>query len=150
MDAAKLKAELLYDEGLRTVAYKDTSGFWTIGIGHLLGNTQRMVSLTPAEVQALYGIDVAAAEALARQCVPAFDAMADARQRALVNMAFNRGQHLVTSTTILPAILKAVASGLDADWEAVSDAIVDSPWGQQVGGRAARLAYMFKTGTDAT
>ena len=142
-----LKAEMIRDEGMRLDAYPDSLGFWTIGIGHLLGKEKRMTSITAAECDALYAYDIDAAEQIARECVPMFDALPAVRQRALVNMAFNRGDHMRTSTTITPAINAAVASGTPAAWEAVAAAMLSSEWAQQVGIRAKRLAGMLQYGT---
>lgn len=141
-----LRAELARDEGYRLSAYRDSLGYWTIGIGHLLGDVARMTSITPAEAEALLNADIDVAERLARSVVPLFDGMNDVRQRALVNMAFNRGQHLVTSTQILPAIVQATKTNLTVDWIAVAVVIANSQWAQQVGSRAARLGFMFEKG----
>lgn len=146
MDRTKLRSELVRDEGLRLTPYRDTNGFFTIGIGHLLGGHPRMTLITVAEANALYDVDVFAAEILARQCVPMFDALSDVRQRALVNMAFNRGNHMRDSSTITPAINVAAQTGRSEDWAKVSVAIAGSPWAKQVGLRATRLAFMLETG----
>lgn len=146
MNRDTLKQELTRDEGLRLKAYQDTRGFWTIGVGHLLGSRQRMSDITEREALALLEVDIEDAEALARSLVDQFDNMNDARQRALVNMAFNRGSHLTTSAKILPAIQRAALSNSVVDWAAVRDAIDGTPWAQQVGKRAERLAAMFATG----
>lgn len=143
MDRAKLKAELIRDEGDRLTSYKDSKGYWTIGIGHLLGEVPGP-AISDAERDAFYEEDVAAAEKMARRVVPEFDRLDDVRQRALVNMAFNRGGHMRSSTTIVPAINDAISTG---DWHRVAKAIAASPWAAQVGARAGRLAMMFETGT---
>lgn len=148
MDYAKLKHEMESDEGRMLTAYRDSKGFWTIGVGHLLGSSPRMSSITDDECDALYQWDIGWAEQLARTVVPQFDELADVRQRALVNMAFNRGDHLVHSTTILPAIKKAAASKLESDWTLLPGIIAASPWAKQVGARAVRLGRMLSTGTD--
>lgn len=69
------------------------------------------------------------------------------RRRALINMAFNRGGHMKTSTTITPAIKKAL---VDDNWAPVTAAIKASPWAKQIGARADRLAEMLATGKDGT
>lgn len=146
MNRDLLKKEMERDEGRILQAYKDTADYWTIGIGHLLGTSPRMSNISDAECDALYAYDIARAEALARELVKVFDALDDARQRALVNMAFNRGNHLRTSEKIMPAILHASSTGDPSDWHAVSEAIAGSQWAAQVGGRATRLGAMFAAG----
>jgi len=149
MNRDKLKQELAADEGRRLATYRDTAGYWTIGVGHLLGGSPRMSSITDDECDALLERDIQHAEKLARSLVPEFDTMADARQRALVNMAFNRGGHLASSTKILPAIRLAAQTQLETDWSQVPTSMAGSTWAKQVGARAARLGKMFATGLDA-
>lgn len=148
MNAAKLKKELIQDEGYRLHAYRDSRNFYTIGIGHLLGETPRMLDITDDECDALYEWDVKLAESIARSCLEQFDGIADARQRALVNMAFNRGYRLKTSEKILPAIQKAALSGDEAHWQDVPKAMAGSTWAKQVGDRAIKLGKMFATGLE--
>ena len=164
VDRSKLRADLVRDEGLRTAAYKDTTDNWTIGVGHLLGPSQgtgpRVSFITPAEAMAWLEADINIATQTAYTVFPALGDLTasfivgDARERAIVNMAFNRGMgNMVKSTTITPAINKALEAALqghedEALWNAVSAAILASPWGKQIGRRAERLAYMFSTGKD--
>ena len=147
-----LREELTRDEGCRLAAYKDTAGLWTIGVGHLLGPLQRMVSITPAESDALLAYDIEQAEKIAIRAVPMFHILHDDRSdgraydvrwRALVNMAFNRGNNMCTSTTITPAINDALQKN---DWSGVAAVIAASPWAKQVGARATRLAFMLEHG----
>ena len=145
MDVVKLKKELERDEGRRLHAYRDSRGLYTIGVGHLVGSIPRILDVTDAECDALYFFDVRIAEAIARSSVPAFDTLDDVRQRALVNMAFNRGGHMKESTTITPAINAAAADG---DWNQVTLAIAASPWAAEVGDRAERLAQMLAIGAE--
>lgn len=151
---AILEMELFRDEGIRLKVYRDTNGFWTIGIGHLLGSQPRMTEITKREAYALLAVDIEDAEKLVREVFPSmnfctcnfFDCEADrTRYRALVNMAFNRGGHMKTSTTITPAIKAAL---IDNNWRQVAEVIKASPWAQQVGARALRLARMLETGAS--
>lgn len=142
----RLRTELIRDEGLRLEAYLDSLGNWTIGVGHLLGREKRMTRITMEESDAFLEVDLRVAESLARSCVPLFWQLTPGRQRALVNMAFNRGGHMRDSTTITPAINAAAASGTSADWSKVRAAIASSPWASQVGARAQRLADLLEAG----
>jgi lysozyme len=123
-------------------------GYWTIGVGHLLGSSPRMSTITDDECDALYQFDVRLAEARVRSLVPQFLTLTDARQRALVNMSFNRGDHLTHSATILPAIQRAAVSGNELDWQQVPLAIAGSEWARQVKGRAVRIGQMLASGVD--
>jgi lysozyme len=144
MDVAKLKAELERDEGRRLHAYRDSRNLYTIGVGHLLGTMPRMLDITDDECDALYFFDVRLAESIARSCVPGFGSLGDVRQRALVNMAFNRGGHMKDSKTITPAINAAAADG---DWDQVILAIAASPWAAEIGDRSTRLGQMLAMGS---
>jgi GH24 family phage-related lysozyme (muramidase) len=152
VDRDRLRADLIRDEGKKLLAYADSLGNWTIGVGHLLGKRMRMSEITTTECMALLDADITAAIALVFEVCPdanmlsAIDPEGDeVRQRALVNMAFNRGGHMRTSTAIVPAINAAIKNG---EWKLVADAIRLSPWAAIVGKRAERLAYMFETGKD--
>jgi lysozyme len=151
-----LKQQLERDEGRRLLAYKDSAGYWTIGVGHLLGTSPRMSTITDAECDALLIADVEEAiRSLSKVFGPVEIARCTApRWRALVNMMFNRGlEHVQNSTTITPAIktalnVMAFKPYADAEWKAVSDAILVSPWAKQIGARALRLAKQFEKGED--
>lgn len=158
MDGKLLYRDLVRDEGKHLKAYLDTKGFWTIGVGHLLNKgpaPPRMTEITEEECQALFNIDAAEAEDVARRVLDTnngWHLLDDVRQRALVNMAFNRGEgNMRESTSITPAIrlaLRGLGFNQDELWKAVAVAIKASPWAKQIKGRADRLAYMLETGKD--
>jgi len=156
MNYNMLRAELERDEGRRLLAYQDSRGYWTIGIGHLLGSSPRMSSITLEECYALLEVDVEEAIKIADRLLPAWahwdcndNHLGDSRQRAFLNMIFNRGEGAMRrSTTIMPAII--AASDGTGTWGMVSDTIKASPWAKQVGARATRLAYMFTIGDAIT
>lgn len=156
MDKKKLYEDLARDEGKKLKAYKDTKGFWTIGIGHLLGTEARMTEITDDECRALFEFDIQASIDIIHKLFPrtewfGWNNHENVRMRALVNMAFNRGErHMRESTTITPAILAAMQDTLSPSplWKNVGDAIRKSPWAAVVGNRAERLAHMLETGED--
>lgn len=139
IDRSLLATELARDEGKRLDAYLDSLGFWTIGIGHLLGRERRMVSITEAECNALFNHDVLVAELTAERAVPGYATLDDVRQRAMVNMAFNLGNKLGDFKGTLAAIGRK-------DWEDAAKHMADSLWAKQVGARATRLQEMVRTG----
>ena len=135
MDHRKLKAELERDEGRRALLYYDSVGIPTIGIGFNLKNE------VPADViDLLYRHSVERAEFDARLLAGNFDALSDARQRVLVNMAFNLGRSRLGK---FRKFLAAVAAG---DWHTAAREMLDSAWAEQVGDRATRLARMMREG----
>lgn len=138
MDREKLREELIRDEGLRLTAYRDSVGLWTIGVGHLLGETPRMTEITLAEAYALFEADINMAEMKARFHAGSAE-NEDVRWRVLVNMAFNLGDRLGQFKRFLGAI------GV-GDWTNASVYMLESKWAKQVGGRAIRLSRMMLTG----
>lgn len=139
MDDRLLRDELVRDEGLRLAAYKDSVGLWTIGVGHLLGHTQRMTAITKTEADALLAVDIYTAMETADRWIPEWRQASEARQRALVNMAFNLGNRLQT----FKRFRASVARG---DWKRAAVEMLESKWAQQVGPRALRLRDMIRDG----
>ena len=131
-----LVGELMLDEGVRLKPYKDTVGKMTIGIGRNLDD----VGITEAEARYLLANDIAVAKHELDRVVPWWGEMSDARQRALLNMAFNLGMPRLRQFRMM---LAALESG---DWEAAATEALDSTWATQVGARAQRVARMFKEG----
>lgn len=143
MDEVQLRKELIRDEGLRQEAYRDSLGYWTIGVGHYLGDSKRMTFITRPEVNALLDADIAEARKIAYRLAPkAFGQWQwqdGARARALVNMAFNLGPRLSQFKNFLAAI--------DAEaWELAASEMMRSKWAKQVGKRAERLRDMVLNG----
>lgn len=148
MDRALLRKELIRDEGEELEAYKDSLGYWTIGVGHLLGSTPRMTVITRAESRALLEADIDEAMRTAERWVPDIhkwdldDLDGAVRQRAIINMAFNLGDKLGQFRNTLAALNAG-------NWEKAAEGMLASKWATQVGQRAVRLAHMVKTGETA-
>ena len=136
----QLRKELIRDEGLRLRSYRDSVGLWTIGVGHLLGETERMTEITFEEASALLEHDARIATATAARIIGPFD-FDSTRGRALVNMAFNLGSRLAGFRNFVAAV-KA------QDWMLAGREMADSKWAGQVGDRAKRLRKMIETGAE--
>ena len=134
----KLISELSGDEGYKKEAYKDSLGNWTIGVGHLLGDSPRMTLIYPFEIEALLVADIKSAEIRLNTYFEKWRELSDNRQRVLLNMAFNLGTKLFHFVK-LRAALNA------GDFEAASKEMLDSLWATQVGQRANRLAERMKS-----
>jgi lysozyme len=152
MDMKAMRAELLHDEGLLLSPYRDSLGYWTIGVGHLLHydpavNAPRMTSITYDEAMALLDADINKAVIVAKKYAPAlFDLSQgvsfDVRVRAVVNMAFNLGPKLGDFHHFLESVNAF-------DWETAGRQMMESKWAKQVGKRAERLKHMIETGETA-
>lgn len=142
MNKQLLALELTRDEGVRLEAYKDSLGFWTIGVGHLIhdNGSPRVLRITENEANAWLLMDIEHAIGLARETFgEGFDYLSDARQRALTNMAFNLGSKLA-------GFRKFLAAAREGNWVTASIEMMDSKWATQVGARAERLRDMVLNG----
>lgn len=136
MDLATLKAELRRDEGVRLKPYRDAVGKLTIGVGRNLDD----VGIAAAEAELLLDADVARAAADLDRALPWWRKLTEARQRALLNMAFNLGLPRLLG---FEGMLAALAAGDPV--RAAAEAL-DSRWARQVGERAQRIARMIREG----
>lgn len=138
-----LRGELIRDEGLKLNAYKDSVGLWTIGVGHLLGVNQRMLNISMDEAMALLDRDIETATIVVAKLLEGQgwpSGFSDARQRALINMAFNLGP------TRLAGFKKFLDCVKRHQWDQAAIEMMDSKWATQVGARATRLRDMILNG----
>jgi lysozyme len=142
------------DEGYKPKPYKDTRGLWTFGEGRCLETHP----LTGAEWKILLDrdyIDVAigvrGADLLERQELAAVEVrlahdydfwprLNDARQNALIEMAYQMGADKEESFHVM---VTAVREERWADAEAAG---LDSLWAKQTPARAARVMKQLRTG----
>jgi len=133
------KEELKLDEGLRLEAYKDTRGNWTIGYGHLL-KEKPATGWTQAQADEEFNQDFEEAVTGAKEVVPFFDALEDARKGVFVNLVFNMGAEKLSE---FHGTLAAADAG---DWDSAAQHLMNSKYARQVKARAARLAFRLRTG----
>lgn len=136
MNIDLMKFELRRDEGVRLKPYRDTVGKLTLGVGRNLDD----VGITSEEADYLLENDIGRAAADLDRNLPWWRGLSEARQRAILNMAFNLG---------LPRLLgfgnmiHALHSG---EYDRAAAEALDSRWARQVGARAQRIAEMFREG----
>ncbi len=142
-----MTAELAFEEGEvkvggRHVAYKDHLGFLTIGRGRLIDRL-RGGGLSDAEVDYLLSNDIDERHALLQRVLPVYKRLSGARQRAILNMAFQMGVEKLLTFKNMIAALEAGNYAL-AETEALNSkwARSDSP------ARARRVAASLRTGKD--
>jgi lysozyme len=151
MNLALLKEELKRDEGLRLKPYKCTAGAWTIGYGHNLSadglSTEQVIGrygtgISLEKAEALLNADMDDAIYAARSlCSGFWDQLTDARQRVVVNMAFNLGY------TKLSQFKRTFTAIRECRYKDASRHMLNSRWYGQVGDRAKRLIAMMERGT---
>lgn len=136
MDIARLRADLLRDEGCREKPYRDSVGKLTIGIGRNL--TDR--GLSQDEIDFLLNNDITIAVTELDRVAPWWKGETEPRQRAMANLMFNMGAPtFLTFRRFLSAMQRA-------DYEAAADELLDSRWADQVGSRAHRIADLIRKG----
>jgi lysozyme len=125
-------------EGRVEHAYQDSLGYWTIGVGHLID--QRQGGKLPAHIiDALFEHDLKEHGDELFAALPWVNDLDLVRQAVLIDMYFNLRRRLFG----FKETLRHFEAG---NWNAASDAMLDSKWAGQVGARAKRLALMVRTG----
>jgi len=131
------------------IPYKDTKGYWTIGRGHLIGESLTDLKLSSRMIEELFKEDLGTAIREARLVVGSlfFDGLTPARQVALVSMLYTLGRNkFLRFEETIDAIKRN-------DWQEVGRRVLASKWASDVDpkkrlgiGRDDRVAYMFVTG----
>lgn len=152
MNELELIKELRRDEGEVLKAYKDTLGYWTIGIGHLIDpsrganpapfgvDLRKGLPITKGQSELLLLQDIKAKADELDKRLPWWRSLTDARQRVLLNMAFNLG---VNGLMGFKKTLSMISVG---NYQGAADEMLRSTWAKQVKGRANRLATMMVQG----
>ena len=136
----ELTKQLRTDEGVKSQAYQDHLGFWTIGVGRLIDARKPGSGLRPHEIDMLLQNDIDdRIEALTRR-LPWFQNLDDARKGVLLNMSFQLG---VDGLMGFKNTLAMVESG---DYMGAARNMMQSKWAGQTPARAARMAEQLRTG----
>ena len=135
-DRALLQAELQRDEGVQDVMYRDTRGFWTVGVGHCLSIPQSQFTIS-----ALFQDDTNGAEAALDAKWPWWRNLSQVRQRVMMGLMFNMGTGTLSG---FPKFLAAMESG---DWQTASAELGNSAYAREVGQRCIRYQYMIENDT---
>lgn len=132
------------NEGNRLVAYQDTRGYWTIGIGHCLGKGPGLEGTvwTQTQVDQTYDEDYAKAQAGAQSDIGAvcWAQLDPIRQSAIVDMSFELGK------VGLGGFHKMISAILVQDWESAAADILASEYDWEVPARASNNASIILNG----
>lgn len=136
------KQELELDEGRANKSYKDSLGYWTIGVGHLLGSSPSFegVVWTDEQVDDTFEEDFEQAIKEATEAFAGLSALDGPRAGALVNLAFELGPTLSS----FHGFLNLLDSG---DYAGAAQDLMNTKYARQVPARASRIAFRIKTGT---
>ena len=137
MDRVKLQTQLASEEGVRYVAYTDTTGNLTVGIGHNLSNPISHLAVTQ-----IYNDDVDIVIAALNSVMPWWTGMDDVRQRVLADLCFNMGITTLLTFTSFLGLLKG------GQFVLAANDLAQTLWAKQVGTRATKLCAMLTTGLD--
>lgn len=131
-------------EGNRLVAYQDTRGIWTIGVGHKLGADPSWEGTiwTPAQVDAQFDADYLQAQNAATidVGVVCWSALNEVRQAVLTDMAFNIGQ------SRLAGFHKMISAILVQDWQNAAAEIMNSDRAKELPKRSQSNATLMLSG----
>ena len=134
-----ISEQLKRDEGVVKHAYRDHLGYLTIGIGFLID--ERKGGRMPDEVMEFWlGYEIEKRRVALSKAIPFFDDLDEARQGALVNMAYQLGVNGVL------AFKKMLHSMQRGDYDIAAKEALDSRWATQTPERAKRIAKQIETG----
>lgn len=149
MNRDLLNARLSIEEGRRRVAYLDSQGILTVGIGHncvahpVPGVAKPGDTITDEQIDALFEQDVDAACADLDAHLPWWRSLDDARQNVMVDLCFNMG------ITVLKTFKNTMGYMAAGDWKNAEAGLDRSLWHRQVGKRADWLENVILTGVYA-
>jgi lysozyme len=143
MNLVRTKLILEQDEGRVPYAYKDSLGYWTIGVGRLIDKAKGG-RLNDSEIDLMLSNDIDECVEDLRKDLPWFDSLSDVRQAVLVSMRFNLGPEPFDHDGYKdwPIFVSQVKEG--AYTEAAQN-MRSTLWAKQVKGRSERLAKMMET-----
>lgn len=139
MNIDKLIQELILDEGYKYETYEDHLGFLTLGVGHLVLDTDPEIDKpvgTPVSEERVLECLNNDIETVCNELdrnMPWWKELGDEKMRVLANMCFNLG---ITRLLKFRKFLAALEAG---DFETAGEEMMDSKWATQVGARATRL-----------
>lgn len=134
LDTAKKMLER--HEGRRNVAYKDSVGIWTVGVGHNL-----QVPISDDAIDVILADDLRTVEAELDQALPWWRREGWVRRLALIDLCFNLGIQGLLGFRNTLAAWKA------GDYRGAAEGLTASKWFGQVGQRGQRIVQMVCEGT---
>ena len=139
MDIERLKEEIKVDEGYKNEIYLDHLSLKTLGVGHLIKETDPEYDLEVGthiedeRVNELFEQDINVTIDECRKLYYDFDKLPEEAQHIIANMMFNMGRPRLSR---FHKMKRAVEN---RDWKEASNQMKDSKWYRQVTNRADRL-----------
>ncbi|XP_060603996.1 probable T4-type lysozyme 1 [Ruditapes philippinarum] len=141
--ADSIKAQLKIDEGYKTVIYRDSKGYLTFGIGHLITHNDPEYGkpagthVSTSRIDSVFQSDVTAAINTFHSIFPHCSSLPREVKEIIVNMAFNLGGGLRNFHNFISAVNSH-------NWSKAADEMVNSAWYRQVGNRSVRLVARMR------
>lgn len=128
-----LVEQIAKHEGLRLKPYLDTVGVWTVGYGHNLNEP-----ITEADARQILLSDIKKAIDGCIHAYPWFMELTQARQYAMIDLAFNMG---IPRLNGFKKFLAAMELG---NYDEAAYHLTDSLWAKQVKVRSLEVANMIR------
>jgi GH24 family phage-related lysozyme (muramidase) len=142
-----IKQMVIANEGWKTKPYKDTRGYWTVGVGHLINPKSPKTlpkewdrELTNEEVRQLFEKDFDAHLKQAQK-TPGWDKANEAGKAGLVDLTYNMGGWWYTKFVKAAGLLK------EGNFKDAALELKNSDWYKQVGGRAPVTISLISSGS---
>lgn len=147
-----------YDEGEKLIVYKDTEGYWTIGVGHLLTkdpsketafreldklvgkNHYGYINKKESETILENDINRTIKDISKTKLSATYTIIDGVRRTALVNMCFQLGVSGVLQ------FKKMIAHLNNNEYELAADEALNSKWARQTPNRAKRVTDVIRYG----
>lgn len=153
IDTETLRQQLINHEGLRYLPYKDSKGYWTIGIGHCID--ARITGdkdlehyyltagpITDNQINNLYNNDIVKVIKSLDGHIPWWEKLSDVRGRVLIDMTFNMGIYNLLK-------FKKMLKFLENNWyQDAADEMINSDWYHETKDRARRLTRWMREDKD--
>lgn len=147
INTKRLMRQLEIDEGKKLKVYYDTEGLLTVGIGHLIKNTDPPEirnlkvgdSITEDQCRELFNNDLAIAIADFRVIFSDWETIPAEVQEIIINMLFNLGRNRLLK------FKKFIEAVYAKQWDRAADEMQNSRWFTQVGDRSKRLVARMRT-----
>jgi GH24 family phage-related lysozyme (muramidase) len=148
---------LTADEGFRSVAYKDSKGNTTVGIGFNMDDSNAKsawlqadipesfnsiknstANLSVASINRMFNICVNSCKTDLASIFPNVSSYPDYVQLALVNLMFNMGKRVFLEFNTFIKLIK------EQDYDGASNDLATTKWATELTGRAKRVTALLK------
>jgi lysozyme len=136
----ELARQLRGDEDVRACVYRDSLGFFTIGVGRLVDARKPGAGLRPEEISFMLNNDIDDRIDQLTRRLPWFQDLDDARRGVLLNMSFQLGVDGLLKFERTLALIQA------GQYDLAAHAMMQSLWAKQTPARAQRMADQIRTG----